>query len=319
MRACVRAGVVTLALAGAGVVAVGEGVLVEPIAAQMELAVMVGTVKDEAGAPLADVTFRIKDVERGREVIVKSDKSGKFYRRGLQAVEYDLTVEKEGYQPIVDRIKLTAGTDRRFDFKLARAAPAGAGEFVEGVAAFNKGDTAAAIAAFEAAVQKAPTLAEVRVNLALAYIQARRLPEAVAQLEEASRLAPDDSRIAFQLGGAYIDARDMARAAGAFERGLAKVPSPPDAIAVEAMVALGDVYFAQGEAERAMGQYQRAVAAKPDAAGAKLGLGKVHASKGELDRALGLFREVSAAAPGTPEAAQAEAFIKALQNTKPPA
>lgn len=104
----------------------------------------------QAGAPLADVTFRIKDLDRGREIVVKSDKSGKFYRRGLQAVEDDLTVERNG-QPIKDRIKLTAGTDRRFDFKLARAAPAGAGEFVEGVAAFNKGDTAAAVAAFEAA------------------------------------------------------------------------------------------------------------------------------------------------------------------------
>ncbi len=299
-------------------VVVVAGLAPVAVSAQMELAVMVGTVKDEDGKPLADVTFRIRDLDRGREIIIKSDKGGKFYRRGLQAVEYDLTVEKEGYQPINDRIKLTAGTDRRFDFKLAKAVPAGAGEFVQGVEAFNRGDAATAIASFEAAVQKAPTLAELRVNLALAYIRANRLPEAVSQLEEASKLAPDDPRIAFQLGGAYIDMKDMAKAATAFERGLAKAPTPPDALAIEAMIALGDVYFAQGNADQAAAQYQKALAARPDSAGAKIGQGKVHATKGELDKALAVFREVAASAPGTPEAAQAETFIKALQGTKPP-
>ena len=299
-------------------VVVVAGLASAPVSAQMELAVMVGTVKDEDGKPLADVTFRIKDLDRGREIVIKSDKGGKFYRRGLQAVEYELTVEKEGYQSINDRIKLTAGTDRRFDFKLAKATPAGAGEFVQGVEAFNRGDSAAAIAAFEAAVQKAPTLAELRVNLALAYIRANRLPEAVSQLEEATRLAPDDPRIAFQLGGAYIDMKDMPKAAAAFERGLSKAPTPPDALAVEAMIALGDVYFAQGNPDQAATQYQKALAAKPDSAGAKIGQGKVYAGKGELDKALALFREVAAAAPGTPEATQAETFIKALQGTKPP-
>src|SRR6185436_10275885 len=75
-------------------------------AGQMELAVMQGTVKDEAGKPLEGVTFRMKDTGRGRETTIKSDKDGKFYRRGLQAVEYDLVVEKDGYQPINDKIKL---------------------------------------------------------------------------------------------------------------------------------------------------------------------------------------------------------------------
>ncbi len=104
------------------------------VTAQMELAVVLGTVKDDAGQPLAEVTFRLRDLERGRDTIIRSDKAGRFYRRGLQAVEYELFVEKEGYQPIHDKIRLTAGIDRRFDFKLVKAAPAGAEEFArEGI------------------------------------------------------------------------------------------------------------------------------------------------------------------------------------------
>ena len=70
---------------------------VPAVAGQMELAVIQGTVRDEAGQPLEGVTFRLKDIGRGSETTLKSDKSGKFYRRGLQAVEYELVVEKEGY------------------------------------------------------------------------------------------------------------------------------------------------------------------------------------------------------------------------------
>src|SRR5690606_27475670 len=112
--------------------------------------------------------------DRGRETIVKSDENGRFYRRGLQAVEYEIVVEKEGYQPIHDRLKLSAGMDRRFDFKLAKAAPAGAGEFQQGVAAYNAGDFANAARLFEEAIAKAPAVPELHVNLALAYFRLER-------------------------------------------------------------------------------------------------------------------------------------------------
>ena len=43
------------------------------------------------------MTFRLKDnFGRGSETTLKSDKSGKFYRRGLQAVEYELSLVEKG-------------------------------------------------------------------------------------------------------------------------------------------------------------------------------------------------------------------------------
>lgn len=289
-----------------------------PASGQMELAVMQGTVKDEAGRPLEDVTFRLRDTGRGREVVIKSDKSGRFYRRGLQAVEYELLVEKEGYQPIHDKVKLGAGTDRRFDFKLVKAAPEGAEEFAKGVEAFNRGDNQAAAQAFEAAVQKAPELPEVRVNLALTYLRVSRTADAVAQLEQAAALAPNEPRVLFQLGGAYIELKDLDKAIAALEKGLAKQPDLKETLAYEATVTLGAVYFAKGDNDKAMAEFEKALAVKPDAAAPKLGLGKVHFSKGNVDRALQLFQQVVASMPGSPEAAEAEAFIKELEKAKRP-
>jgi Tfp pilus assembly protein PilF len=80
------------------------------------------------------------------------------------------------------------------------------------------------------------------------------------------------------------------------------------------------VYFAKGDNDKAQAQFEKALSARPTAVTPKLGLGKVYASKGDVDKALQLFREVLAAsAPGSPEARDAEAFIKELEQSKRPA
>jgi lipopolysaccharide biosynthesis regulator YciM len=67
-----------------------------------------------------------------------------------------------------------------------------------------------------------------------------------------------------------------------------------------------------------MAQFEKALAVKPDAAAPKLGLGKVHFSKGNVDKALQLFQQIVSSMPGSPEAAEADAFIKALRKAKGP-
>ena len=295
------------------------GLVVTVAGAQMELGVMQGTITDDGGRPLEGATVRLRDLERGRETTFKSDKNGRFYRRGLQAVEYEMVVEKNGYQPVKDKVKLVAGTDRRFDFKLANSAPEGAEEFKTGVAAFTAGNSAAAALAFEAAVEKAPTLPEVRVNLALAYLRLGRAADAVTQLEKATSLGSGEARVQFQLGGAYVEMQALDKAVAAFEVGLATQPDMTDALAYEAAVTLGAVYFAKGQIEKAAAQFEKTLAVRPGAAAPALGLAKVHFSKGEVDKALALFDRIVAQHPGTPEAAQAATFTKELRKGPGPA
>lgn len=283
-------------------------------AAQMELGVIKGRVVDEAGAPLAGVTIRLVNIDRGREVVLTSGKDGRFYRRGLQAVEYELSVERDGYQPIKDKVKLVAGTDRDFDFRLAKTAAAGSREFQAGVAAFSGGNFALAATQFEAAIALSPTVPALHVNLALAYVRLNRIADAVTSLEKAAALAPNDPPIQYQLGSAYVDIQAYDKAVAALEKGLAARPDlAADALALEATTTLGAVYFAQGKVVEAEAQFQRVLAAKPGAAGAALGMAKIHFSKGDVEKALALFTKVAAEHPGTPEATQAAAFIKELR------
>lgn len=283
-------------------------------AAQMELGVIKGRVVDEAGQPLPGVTIRLVNLDRGREVTLTTDKDGRFYRRGLQAVEYELTVQREGFQPVNDKVKLTAGTDRNFDFKLAKAAVGGSKEFQDGVTAFNSGNFELAATRFQAAIAQAPTVAPLHVNLALAYFQLKRPAEAVASLEKAAALAPNDAAIQFQLGSAYVDTQAYDKAVAALEKGLSATPDlAKDPLTAEAASTLGAVYFAQGKVPEAEAQFQRVLAAKPGNAGATLGMAKVVFSKGDAAVALELFEQVVTAHPGTPEAAQAATFIKELK------
>lgn len=285
-----------------------------PAAAQMELGVIKGQVVDDGGQPLAGVTIRLVNIDRGREVVLTTGKDGRFYRRGLQAVEYEMSVVKDGYQSVSDKVKLVAGTDRNFDFKLAKAAAAGSKEFQEGVAAYTAKDFAQAAAKFEAAAAGSPTVAPIYVNLALAYFQLKRPAEAITALEKAAALAPNEPAIHFQLGSAYVDAQAYDKATAALQTGLARTPDlTKDPLAADATATLGAVYFAQGKVAEAEAAFQRVLAVTPGNAAALLGMGKVHFNRNDAAKALELFERVMTAHPGTPEAAQAETFVKALK------
>ena len=281
--------------------------------AQGELGSIQGTISDDAGKPIEGAILKLSDPAKGRELSTKTDKNGKYYKRGIPGSEYQFSVEKEGYNALKDKMKVAAGGEHRYDFKLVKGAPEGAKEFAKGFDAFNKGNFEAAIVEFEAALAKAPDLVEIRVNLALAYLRAGKKPEAVAQLEKAVTLAPNEPRIMFQLGGAYVEMRDWDKAMGAFEKGLGQQPDLKDPLAYEATITLGAVYFAKGETDKSIAYFEKALAAKPGTAVATLGLAKGYLSKGDSAKALQLFEQVVAIAPGSSEATQAKTFIDGLK------
>jgi tetratricopeptide (TPR) repeat protein len=118
----------------------------------------------------------------------------------------------------------------------------------------------------------------------------------------------------YRVGSGYIEVQAYDKAVTVLEKGLAGQPDlAADAAAADATSSLGAVYFAKGEVDKAEAAFERVLAVRPDAAGALLGMGKVRFSKGEPAKALALFEQVVAKHPGTPEAAQAAAFVKELK------
>ena len=158
-------------------------------------------------SPFASVIWSVARIPRSR-----ATRPGSSTAVGCGRSIIEMTVEKEGYQPINDKIRLTTASERRFDFKLAKASPAGSGEFAKATAAYNAGDFAGAAKLFEEVLAKSPNQPEARINLALAYLRLNKPAEAVAQLEQVAAGGNTDPRVQFQLGGAYVDMKELDKA-----------------------------------------------------------------------------------------------------------
>lgn len=283
--------------------------------AQLELASFRGTVKDDGGNPIDGATLLLKDLARGTEITFDTNKKGSFYRRGLKAGEYELTIEKQGYQPFRDRLEFAAGEEKRLEFLLGPAVTPAGEAFQRGITAFSEGDIAGAAEAFEEAVRLAPGSAEAHTNLGLVYLQLSRIDEGIRELEQAVALDPQPVRTQLQLAAAYAQGRQMEKAIAIFEEVLEGSTDLSDPLTFEATVSLASLYFAVGRVDEAIQTYEEVLAARPESPAALVGLGKCHFNQGDRSKALEYFERVVAAAPDSPQASDARAFIEEIKKT----
>src|SRR5687768_1275636 len=89
-------------------------VLAAPAFAQFETASVVGTVRDNSGAVVADATVTLTNVATGVSQTKKSDESGIFEFSTLRIGTYLVTAEKAGFAvAVADGIQLTVGARQR--------------------------------------------------------------------------------------------------------------------------------------------------------------------------------------------------------------
>lgn len=68
-----------------------------------------GKVTDAAGQPLADVKVTLLDSTRGQTYSMKTDKKGDYFLMGISPAEYQLKLEKPGFQPLEGRVSIAPG------------------------------------------------------------------------------------------------------------------------------------------------------------------------------------------------------------------
>jgi tetratricopeptide (TPR) repeat protein len=202
-RAALSALVVALSLAAA-LHAAGEGRII-------------GTVLDEAKAPIVGVKATLTRAGTGYKLEKVSDKKGQFMLLILDATqEYQLHLEKEGYKPYEGPLKPKLEDTLRTNYTLVKAepaapaaAPAGASAtapkelsgtdkaivaYNEGVVLLKANNLAGAAPKFEQAAALDPKLAEADGALADVYLELGRNPEALVAADRYLALKPDDPR-----------------------------------------------------------------------------------------------------------------------------
>ena len=214
-----------------------------------------------------------------------------------------------------------------------------------GLIAMDEGDVDGAIAHFEAALAKGAGTAEVRLNLARAFIQkgdlarARqvasdllredprakhaevtlaviatregRLPDAEAGLRRALAVDQNLQMAHTKLGEVLQKQGRDDEALAEFERAVAISPLSP----IEHNH-IGNLHRRQGRLPQAMQAYQDAIRADPRYAGAYNNLGLCLQEKGKLDEADALYAKALAIRPENPVLRNSLATLRALQGRR---
>lgn len=194
-RATLTALALTLGLAGS-LHAAGEGRII-------------GSVVDESGAPVEGAKILLTRAGTNYKLEKISDKKGQFMLLILDATqEYQLHVEKAGFNPYDGPIKPKLEDTLRLTFTLVKAAPepekAGPQEisgkdqavlaYNEGVTALRNNDIAGAVPKFEQAVALNPELAEAYGVLGDLYLELKRYGDSLAAADRLLALKPGDPK-----------------------------------------------------------------------------------------------------------------------------
>ncbi|HEX9940572.1 MAG TPA: tetratricopeptide repeat protein [Thermoanaerobaculia bacterium] len=316
-RAALTALALTLTMAGS-LYAAGEGRII-------------GTVVDEAGTPVEGAKVVLTRPGTGYKLEKTSDKKGQVMLLILDATqEYQIHVEKAGFNSFEGPVKPKIQDTLRLTFTLAKAAPAPeaanapkelSGEdkailaYNEGVDALRGGDLAGAVPKFEQATALNPSLAEAHGVLAEVYLELKRNGDALAAADRYIALKPGDARGLRVRYDALKAAGDNDKARQALDALGAAAPNDPET-AVR--------YFNEGAERTRAGNYDdaavffaRAIQGAPDdpkfaKAHYVLGLtyAKDDAKKAEAREHLRKFLQMS---PNDPDADTAKQMLDYLK------
>jgi tetratricopeptide (TPR) repeat protein len=225
---------------------------------------VIGTVVDEAGTPVPGAKILLTRPGTAYKLEKVSDKKGQFMLLILDATqEYQIRVEKEGFNPFEGPVEPKVQDTLRVTFTLAKAAPPPEPEgpkempgtekaimaYNEGVTALRNNDTAGALPKFEQAASLNPQLPEAHGILAELYLELKRYGDALAAADRYLAIKPDDARGLRARYDALKSAGDNEKAREALEALRAAAPNDPET-AVR--------FFNEGAERTRAGQYDDA-------------------------------------------------------------
>lgn len=314
-RAALAALVLVLAFAGS-LHAVGEGRVV-------------GTVVDGQGKGVAGakVLLTLPNMSSYKQEKT-TDKDGKFTLLILDATkEYELRIEKESFQPYMEKIKPLIGETQRITFTLGQvveeAIPPTAEELAKakemeqnnaaimaynaGVALVKSNDINGAAAKFEEALKINPDLIEAHAVLADIYIDQKKYKEALASADRVLKVRPDDKPALTARYDAATALGDKAMAAAAMKALSAVAPGPEAAVR---LLNEGVDHYNSGRMPQAIEVFEQAVKLDPNMAKAHYMLGLSYANADQKEKARNHLSKFLELAPNDKDAATAKEMLE---------
>ena len=279
-----------------------------------------GTIKDEDGNPIPNGKIILTLIARNSSFDFKTNKKGKFYRRGFEPGQYMLAVEVEGYKPFKQQIYISAGQEYKMDIIMAKSVSVeevknseAKNKFDQGVQFYQQGKFDEAIEAFEDVIINKPDFAEGYYNLGMAYLRQGDPDRAIEVIDKAIELKPDFVEAYFGIGQAYIDKGEEEQATEIFKKAVAINPSD-----AKIYVNLGALYFSTNRDDLAMEAFLKAMELDPSLPNTYYQLGLLYYKKQEIDESIESFEKYLELAPQAPNAESIKGIIEELRKKRDP-
>ena len=178
-----------------------------------------------------------------------------------------------------------------------------------GVAYYNVGRLDEAIAQYQKALEIGPDDADIHSNMAAAYVQKNDLVQGMAEYQKAIKINPELSQAHFGLAVVYLQQGQNDQASEELLK-FQKYDDGMDPIATaQAYVYLGAIYLDEGELEKALVEYQKALQADPKLPSAHFGVGLVYAQLGQTDQAIKALEQFQEYDDGLNPTMTAQAYV----------
>jgi tetratricopeptide (TPR) repeat protein len=291
-----------------------------------------GTIKDSKGKGIPDAKLILKNKENGRQIVIKTNSEGKYEHAMIPHADYDLKIEKEGYQSATTEwnLKVWGQTPIEVakDYNLAtveeykRWKDEGAANelYKEAAEAIRKGDCATATKKAADVIAKFPTHASSYFIVAHCFNQEGKIDDAIANYQQVLKNKPEVEdatypllayQANFELGVLLIKKQDNEGALEAFARAAELKKDDP-----EVFFYLGSLQFNAGKTDDAKANLEKALTLDPKHAGANRNMGSVYLKLGDFAKAIQYMKAYLELAPNAPDKKQIEDTIAAIDPQK---
>ena len=281
--------------------------------AQIGTGRITGKIIDTDGNGIEGAVISFSDPS-GKTLSGTTDEEGKWAILGFRSGTYDFHIEAEGYQPTVEKKAVKQSGRNKLDVVLAPLTSGAVGGDIEGGNALlreandllRQKQFPEAIAKYEELLEAQPSFYQTHEFIGVAY---REMGDYDAALAEFEKVLAQDARHAGALisaGDVLVAQQKLDEAVAYFEKAVAQTT---DEI-VPYNVA--EIYFNQGNAEKAIEYYQISANYKPDWADPHLKMGFAYLNTGNMEGAKASFQKVVELAPDSPQAQAAQDTLSKL-------
>ena len=283
-----------------------------------------GVVKDEAGNPIKGATVTADNPGASpSSFTATTDDKGRFSIIGLKSGRWSFSAQAPGFGPEAGQLNVSTigAPNPPLTFTMKKGGAAGPTSALGGAAAkdlqadlqnaeqlFNAQKYDESITAYRQIMAKAPALSVINLQIAAAYRNKKEYDNAIAAYNDLLKTDPANDKAIVGIGMTNLEKGDLKAA----EDTLTRAAENPKATR-EVFYDLGEVKFANGQADEAAALYQKASNLDPSWGKPIFKLALVQLNKGDKDATIKMLEKVIAADPMSQEAAQAKTVIEQLK------